>query len=93
MKAKVKTKGEGEDRKPRMTAEQKQLLEASKSFDADVERSKYICHLSLAVRREMCKTCENDGCKQTGPNPKCILSSIAAVAVGMILDELKGGAR
>lgn len=86
----MKSEGEDLERKPKMTAEQKQLLEASKSFDADVERSKYICHLSLAVRREMCKTCVNEGCKQTGPNSKCILSSIAAVAVGMILE---GGAK
>ena len=75
-----------------MTAEQKAALAACKSFDADVERAKEINELSLCVRREMCKTCKNDGCKEVGPNAKCILVSIFSVAVGMIL-EAKGGVR
>ena len=75
----------------KMTAEQKQLLAAAKSFDADVARAKYINEVSLDVRREMCKTCKNDGCHMTGPNVKCVLCSIASVAVGMFLKE-KGSA-
>ena len=96
MSEKVKGKREevrGEGRaKPKMTAEQKAALAACKSFDADVERAKEIRELSLRVFREMCKVCKNDGCHECGPNNKCIMASIAAVAVGMIL-EAKGGAK
>lgn len=83
-----KVKGEGLN----MKIADQLLREAAKSFDADVERAKEINKLSLCVRREMCNTCKNDGCHECGPNPKCILVSIASVAVGMIL-EAKGGAK
>ena len=81
-----KVKGEGRE----MKIADQLLLEASKSFDADVERAKEINELSLCVRREMCNTCKNDQCNEC--RPKCILVSIASVAVGMIL-EAKGGAK
>ena len=87
-----KVKGLKADAKPKMTAEQKALLAACKSLDADVERAKEINELSLCVHREMCNTCKNEQCHECGPNPKCMLASIASVAVGMIL-EAKGGAK
>ena len=73
--------------KPKMTAVQKACLEACKRLDANVERAKHICEISTFVRREMCKTCKNDGCKETVPNAKCVLASIMSVIIGILQEE------
>ena len=93
MKEKVKVKGEGEGRKPKMTAEQKAALAAMKSFDADVERAKNISVLADCVLREMCKSCgQVKNCEKLNGLPRlnCRAAAIASVVVGMI-DE--GGAK
>ena len=97
---KVKVKGEGEERKakkPKMTAEQKQLLAAANSFGADVGRAKEIATLAASALGEMCRTCTHKsrcaaarkkvGCLAT---LNCRIAAIAAVAVGMIQE---GGAK
>lgn len=92
-------KVEGEERKakPKMTAEQKQALEACKSFDADVERAKYISDIADCVLRDMCTTCDHrercaDDRKKIGclSTLNCRMAAIAAVTAGIIM---KGGAK
>lgn len=89
-----KSKVEGEERKakkPKMTAEQKACLAACKSFDADVERAKYIAEISECVLRDMCKTCDSQRlCEKDGPVINCRMVAIASIAVGIILE---GGAK
>ena len=84
-KSKVKVEGEERKAKPKMTAEQKACLAACKSFDADVERAKYIDEISNCVLRDMCKTCDNQRlCEKDGPVINCRMVAIASVAVGII---------
>ena len=88
MKKKVKVKGEGEGRK-KMTSNQRQVLAAMKSFNADVERAGYIQDISHGVMRERCKNCtKSKDCNAW--SIVCRMVSIAAVAVGMIQ---KGGVK
>ena len=91
---KKESKVEGEQRKtkkPNMTAEQKACLAACKSFDADVERAKFIDELLPCVMREMCKGCKGAAvCTSSGPNLTCRMEAIASIAVGMIEE---GGAK
>ena len=90
-KSKVKVEGEERKAKPKMTAEQKACLAACKSFDADVERAKYIDELLPCVMREMCKGCKGAAvCIASGPNLTCRMEAIASIAVGIILE---GGAK
>ena len=95
MKSKSKVKVEERTGKPKMTAEQKELLAAAKSLDADVERAKEINVLADCVLRDLCTSCKNaKECKKLKGLPKlnCRMAAIASVAVGMIL-EAKGGAK
>ena len=84
----------GEPRKPKMTAEQKACLAACKSFDADVERAKYIISIAGPVRREMCKECTHvDECAKDGGygmSVICRVTALLSVAVGIIQE---GGAK
>lgn len=78
----------------KMTKEQRQLLAASKSFDADVERAEYIRAISGCVFRKMCERCD----KMSVCHPSsefdaslycaCRMAAVASVAVGLIR---KGG--
>ena len=95
-KGKVKSE-KGATRKPKMTAEQKVALAACKSFDADVERAKYISDIADCVLRDMCTTCDHfetcaDDRKKIGclSTLNCRMAAIASVAVGMIQE---GGAK
>ena len=94
MKKEVKVKGEGEERKPKMTAEQKAALAACKSFDADVARAKFISIIAERVLREMCKSCgqkaECENHLYGIPKMHCRTTATVAVAVGMIEE---GGAK
>ena len=97
MKEKSKSKSEVEERtakKPKMTAEQKACLAAMKSFDADVERAKYIISIAGPVRREMCKECTHvDECAKDGScgmSIVCRVTALLSVAVGIIQE---GGAK
>ena len=81
--------------KPKMTAEQKDLLAAAKSLDADVERAKEITCNAEYVLRELCKSCKNvKACKKLKSMPmiNCRMSAIMGVSIGMI-HEAKGGAK
>ena len=76
---------------------QRNLLAAAKSFDADVERAKYISNIADCVMREMCKTCEHKNeCESDGRSFGCLatincrMAVIASVAAGMIME---GGAK
>ena len=96
---KVKSKGtgnreQGTERKakPKMTAEQKACLAACKSFDADVERAKYISDIADCVLRDVCKTCDHfetcaDDRKKIGclSTLNCRMAAIASVTVGIIM--------
>ena len=76
--------------KPKMTAEQKACLEACRSFEADINRAKYISSIYSCVLREMCKGCDHaKECKATGETLNCRMAAIASVAVGMIEEECK----
>ena len=93
--SKVKVKGEGEERtaKPKMTAEQKDLLAAAKSLNADVERAKEINVCAEHVLHELCKSCKNvKVCKKLKGLPmiNCRMSAIQSVAFGMFQE---GGAK
>lgn len=78
----------------KMTKEQRQLLAASKSFDADVERAEYIRAISGGVFRGMCARCDKmsvchpGDCSDVGLYVGCRMAAVAAVAVGLIR---KGG--
>ena len=86
-----KVKGLKAGETPKMTADQKACLAACKSFDADVERAKYIDELLPCVMREMCKGCKGAAvCISSGPNLTCRMEAIASIAVGMIEE---GGAK
>ena len=86
---KAKVEGEGEGRKPKMTAEQKTAIEAMKSFDADVERAGYIQSISSCVLRERCDSCtKKNYCN--GGSLVCRMVAVASVAVGMLQE---GGAK
>ena len=85
MSEEVRVKSEEVKAKPKMTAEQKACLAACKSFDADVERAKYIANISNCVLRDMCKTCDSERlCEKDGPVINCRMVAIASVVVGMI---------
>ena len=79
--------------KPKMTAEQKDLLAAAKSLDADVERAKAITCTAEYVLREMCKSCgKTEACKKHLyglPKVNCLMAAIASVAVGIFEDDRK----
>ena len=75
-----------------MTAEQKAALAACKSFDADVERAKYIGGISIQVARERCETCGMSKLCGGGITIPCRIEAIVSVAVGKIL-EAKGGVK
>ena len=83
--------------KPKMTAEQKACLAACKSFDADVERAKYISDIADCVLRDMCTTCDHrescaDDRKKIGclSTLNCRMAAIASVTAGIIT---KGGVK
>ena len=88
---------DGTEPAKKVKAKQRNLLAAAKSFDADVERAKYISNITDCVMREMCKTCEHKNeCKSNGRSFGCLatincrMAAIASVAVGMIKE---GGAK
>ena len=89
----IKVNGTGA--RPKMTEEQKACLAAMKSFDADVDRAKYISVISESVLREMCKTCgqkaECENHLYGIPKLTCRIMAVVAVAVGIVSEE--GGAK
>ena len=78
-----------------MSEEQKALLAAAKSFDADVERAKCISIIAESVLHEMCKVCgQTAECEKLSYGllkNVCRMTAIASVAVGMIGEKPEGG--
>ena len=78
-----------------MSEEQKALLAAAKSFDADVERAKCISIIAERVLREMCKACgQTAECEKLSYGLLkniCRATAIASVSVGMIGEKPEGG--
>ena len=88
---------DGTEPAKKVKAKQRNLLAAAKSFDADVERAKYISNITDCVMREMCKTCEHKNeCESDGRSFGCLatincrMAVIASIAAGMIME---GGAK
>lgn len=88
-------KAKGTGARPKMTEEQKACLAAMKSFDADVDRAKYISDIAECVLREMCKSCgQKADCENNLygiPKLNCRITATVAVAVGIVSE--KGGAK
>ena len=78
-----------------MSEEQKALLAAAKSFDADVERAKRISIIAERVLIEMCKACgQMAECEKLSYGLLkniCRATAIASVSVGMIGEKPEGG--
>lgn len=78
-----------------MSEEQKALLAAKKSFDADVDRAKCISIIAERVLHEMCKACgQTAECEKLSYGllkNVCRATAIASVAVGMIGEKPEGG--